>query len=72
MVAFNDEYTTKLKIENIRTVFKLNGISLLNDIRVNTSDATRPLVDVLMEIKNTSRSIFQIFFTFHPNRFTST
>uniref|UniRef100_A0A0R3RNF9 ANF_receptor domain-containing protein n=1 Tax=Elaeophora elaphi TaxID=1147741 RepID=A0A0R3RNF9_9BILA len=60
VIAFDDEYTTKMKIANIRRVFKLNGISLLNDIHVNTSDATRPLVDVLMEIKNTSRSIFQL------------
>lgn len=66
MIAFDDEYTTQLKIANIRTVFKLNGISLLSDIHVNTSDATRPLVDVLMEIKDTSRSIFQVLpFFFH-------
>lgn len=63
VIAFDDEYTTKLKIANIRTVFKLNGISLLSDIHVNTSDTTRPLVDVLMEIKNTSRSTFQVL---HP------
>lgn len=71
VIAFNDEYTTKLKIANIRRIFKLNGISLKDDIHVNTSDATRPpLVDILMEIKNTSRSIiiifsFQIFKSFH-------
>ncbi|VDO07454.1 unnamed protein product, partial [Brugia timori] len=61
VIAFDDEYTTKLKIANIRTVFKLNGISLLNDIHVNTSDTTRSLVDVLMEIKNTSRIWIPIF-----------
>ncbi|VDO32393.1 unnamed protein product, partial [Onchocerca flexuosa] len=61
VIAFDDEYTTKLKIANIRTVFKLNGISVLSDIHVNTSDATRPLVDVLMEIKNTSRIWIPIF-----------
>ncbi|MCP9264960.1 Guanylate cyclase [Dirofilaria immitis] len=44
VIAFDDEYTTKLKIANIRMVFKLNGISLLSDIHVNTSDtARRPL-----------------------------
>ncbi|CAG9531416.1 unnamed protein product [Cercopithifilaria johnstoni] len=61
VIAFDDEYTTKLKIANIRTIFELNGISLLKDIHVNTSDATRPLVDVLMEIKNNSRIWIPIF-----------
>ncbi|VDK64490.1 unnamed protein product [Onchocerca ochengi] len=61
VIAFDDEYTTKLKIANIRAVFKLNGISILSDIHVNTSDATRPLVDVLMEIKNSSRIWIPIF-----------
>uniref|UniRef100_A0A1I7VPC4 ANF_receptor domain-containing protein n=1 Tax=Loa loa TaxID=7209 RepID=A0A1I7VPC4_LOALO len=61
VIAFDDENTTKLKIANIRTIFKLNGISLLSDIRVNTTDVTRPLVDVLMGIKNTSRIWIPIF-----------
>ncbi|VDN01193.1 unnamed protein product [Thelazia callipaeda] len=61
VTAFKNKYVTKVRINNIRRIFTLKGITLLHDVSINLSNRTQSLEATLSGIKETSRIWIPIF-----------